>query len=188
MMTTVGAEGGSGGSRISIPQKVMVLAVGAVGGGSARWSRRRRCQWDLGPTDCDGVGGERSRRRRRSGLRPAGCGLHVVDLRCADGLRRRRLHQPNHRLWRRWVGEWRQRHGGAGRGRWRGQQRRLHVRRSDARYYLEFVEAILLLVVDLLQGCDHRGRLFYHVAQHVVHLLHGGGHDDENREGRVGSG
>jgi hypothetical protein len=36
MMTTVGAEGGSGGSRISIPQKVMVLAVGAVGGGSAR--------------------------------------------------------------------------------------------------------------------------------------------------------
>jgi hypothetical protein len=49
------------------------------------------------------------------------------------------------------------------------------------------VDEVLLLVVDRLEGSDHRGRLFDHGAQHAVHLLCGDGHGDENRGGKGGT-
>jgi hypothetical protein len=81
------------------------------------------------------------------------------------------------------------RHKGVGRGRRRWQQRRLHVRRSDACHYLKFVEAILLFSVDLQHISDHGAQGVVHLlhdgSQHLVSPLRGGGHGEENKRGRV---
>jgi hypothetical protein len=71
--------------------------------------------------------------------------------------------------------------------RWLQRRQWLRARRSDARHDLYLVDEVLLLVVDRLEGSGHRGRLFDHGAQHVVHLLCGDGHGDENRGGKGGT-
>jgi hypothetical protein len=57
---------------------------------------------------------------------------------------------------------------------------------ADARHYMELVEAIPLLDVNLLQVSDHHAQLFDQGAQDVVQLLRNGGHGDENRGGTGG--
>jgi hypothetical protein len=66
------------------------------------------------------------------------------------------------------------------------QNQRLRARRSDVYHDLYLVHEVLLFIIDRLEGSDHRGQLFDHGAQHVTHLLCGGGHGDENRGGKGG--
>jgi hypothetical protein len=53
---------------------------------------------------------------------------------------------------------------------------------------LNLVDEVPLLIDDLQHACSDRGYLLDKTFKCVVCLLRGGGHGDENREGRVGSG